>query len=91
MQKLITLQVQHIHLNQGVVPTTWAMTEDLWAQNYALIRKCNILIENIDVTPADEALKARMKGEAIFMRAFAHSELLKCFRRYSINAKSGVS
>src|SRR5687768_6836898 len=66
-------------INQGVIPTTWAYVEDLWAQNYALIRKCNVLIENIDQTPADESLKARMKAEAIFLRAFAHSELVKCF------------
>lgn len=77
-------------LNQGVIPTTWAYVEDLWAQNYALIRKCNLLIENIEQTPGDETLKSRMKGEAIFMRAFAHAELVKCFGGVPLMLKAGT-
>ncbi len=77
-------------LNQGVIPTTWSYAEDIWRQNYALIRKCNILIENIDQTPGDENLKARMKAEAIFMRAFAHAELIKCFGGVPLMLKAGT-
>jgi starch-binding outer membrane protein, SusD/RagB family len=77
-------------LNQGVIPTTWAYAEDMWTQSYELIRKCNLLIENIDQTPADESLKARMKGEATFMRAFAHAELLKWFGGIPLMLKAGT-
>lgn len=66
-------------LNQGVLPTTWAYSEDVWIQNYAVIRKCNVLMTNIGQTPGDEALKARMRAEAQFIRAFSYSELIKCF------------
>ncbi|OLY94690.1 hypothetical protein BUE76_06340 [Cnuella takakiae] len=66
-------------LNQGVIPTTWGYSEDMWNQHYAIIRKCNILLGRIDEVPGEATLKARMKGEAQFLRAFAYEELIKCF------------
>lgn len=66
-------------LNQGTLPTTWAYADDIWVQNYAVIRKANIFTEQIDQVPGDETLKARMKAEAKFLRAFAYAELVKCF------------
>jgi hypothetical protein len=66
-------------LNQGVIPTTWGYSEDMWNQHYAIIRKCNIMLESIDKVPGDAAVKNRMKGEAQFLRAFAYEELIKCF------------
>ena len=29
-------------LNQGVIPNTWAYAEDMWIQNYGVIRKAII-------------------------------------------------
>ncbi|HMF72826.1 MAG TPA: RagB/SusD family nutrient uptake outer membrane protein [Flavitalea sp.] len=66
-------------LNQGVLPTTWAYADDIWVQNYAVIRKANMFMEKIDAVPGDAALKARMKAEAQFLRAFSYAELVKCF------------
>ncbi|RYY61158.1 MAG: RagB/SusD family nutrient uptake outer membrane protein [Chitinophagaceae bacterium] len=66
-------------LNQGQLPTTWAYADDIWVQQYAVIRKANSFMEQIDAVPADAALKARMKAEALFLRAFAYGELIKCF------------
>jgi starch-binding outer membrane protein, SusD/RagB family len=66
-------------LNQGVLPTTWAYVDDIWTQNYAVIRKANSFMEKIDATPGDENVKKRMKAEAQFLRAFCYSELVKCF------------
>jgi hypothetical protein len=66
-------------LNQGVIPTTWGYAEDMWNQHYAIIRKCNIMLENIDKVPGEEARKKRMKGEAQFLRAFSYEELIKSF------------
>src|SRR6186713_534566 len=57
-------------LNQGVLPTTWAYADDIWTQNYAVIRKANLFMEKIDAAPADAAVKSRMKAEAQFLRAF---------------------
>lgn len=66
-------------LNQGVLPTTWAYSEDIWVQNYAVIRKANLFMEKIGEVPGDETLKKRLKAEAQFLRAFSLEELLKCF------------
>src|SRR6188474_2214459 len=66
-------------LNTGTIPTTWAYSEDIWVQNYAVIRKTNSFMEKIDAVPADAATKKRMKAEARFLRAFCYAELIKCF------------
>ncbi|MEO8403522.1 MAG: RagB/SusD family nutrient uptake outer membrane protein [Chitinophagaceae bacterium] len=66
-------------LNGGVLPTTWAYSDDIWTQNYAVIRKANSFMEKIGDVPGDATLKNRMKGEAIFLRAFCYAELIKCF------------
>jgi starch-binding outer membrane protein, SusD/RagB family len=77
-------------LNQGTLPTTWAYAEDIWVQNYAVIRKANIFMEKIDAVPADDALKARMKAEAQFLRAFSYAELVKCFGGVPLILKAGT-
>lgn len=77
-------------LNQGVLPTTWAYAEDIWVQNYAVIRKANSFMEKIDAVPGDENLKKRMKAEALFLRAFCHGELLKCFGGIPLMLKAGT-
>jgi hypothetical protein len=61
------------------LPATWAYADDIWVQNYAVIRKANSFMEKIDAVPGDENLKKRMKGEAQFLRAFCYAELVKCF------------
>lgn len=66
-------------LNQGTLPTTWAYADDIWTQNYAVIRKANSFMEKIDAVPGDATLKKRMKAEAKFLRAFCYGELIKCF------------
>jgi hypothetical protein len=56
---------------------------DIWAKTYQNIRKVNIFLQYIDNLPVNGAVqeqgKARMKGEACFLRAFFYHEL---YRRY---------
>ncbi|RYY53097.1 MAG: RagB/SusD family nutrient uptake outer membrane protein [Chitinophagaceae bacterium] len=66
-------------LNQGSLPTDWAYADDIWVGQYAVIRRANSFMEQIDAVPADETVKARMKAEALFLRAFAYGELVKTF------------
>lgn len=77
-------------LNQGVLPTTWAYAEDIWVQNYAVIRKANLFMEKIGEVPGDATLKNRMKGEAQFLRAFSYGELLKCFGGVPLMLEAGA-
>lgn len=49
---------------------------DEWGYHYSGIRKCNVLLENIEKVPGlGEELKNRMKGEARFVRAFHYFQL----------------
>ncbi|OQP67749.1 RagB/SusD family nutrient uptake outer membrane protein [Niastella populi] len=54
---------------------------DIWAKSYQNIRKANIFLKHIDALPVNdakqEAGKSRMKGEALFLRAFFYAELYK--------------
>ncbi len=54
---------------------------DIWAKSYQNIRKANIFLKHIDALPVNdakqEAGKYRMKGEALFLRAFFYAELYK--------------
>lgn len=77
-------------LNQGVLPNTWAYAEDVWIQNYGVIRKANTLLDKIDAVPGDEALKKRMKAEAQFLRAFCYEELVKCYGGVPLLLKAGT-
>jgi len=63
-------------------PSQWTMGE-IWNQNYAAIRKTNLVIEKADAitdpVPTDELTPGRLKGEALFLRAFFYFELAKRF------------
>jgi starch-binding outer membrane protein, SusD/RagB family len=54
---------------------------DIWAKAYQNIRKTNIFLQHIDHLPVNDAIaesgKYRMKGEALFLRAFFYQELYK--------------
>lgn len=77
-------------LNAGVLPTTWAYADDIWVQNYAVIRKANSFMEKIDAVPGDATLKKRMKAEAQFLRAFSYEELVKCFGGVPLMLSAGT-
>lgn len=49
-----------------------------WAFYYGGIKSCNLFLENIDKNIVlSDAIKTRMKGEARFIRAWHHSNLMK--------------
>jgi starch-binding outer membrane protein, SusD/RagB family len=49
-----------------------------WAYYYGGIKSCNIFLENVDKnTSLSDAVKNRMKGEARFVRAWHHFNLMK--------------
>jgi hypothetical protein len=76
----------HASLNVNLVqagdlnPTNFNFGIEMWQANYVLIRKANTLLARIDaVETTDAALKARLKAEARFLRAFGYAELVKAF------------
>lgn len=57
---------------------------EIWERSARGIRKANIFLENIDRTPmtsrvGGEQLKARWKGEALFLRGFFHFLLARVY------------
>src|SRR5690606_29782413 len=50
-----------------------------WSNNYFRIRQTNIFLENIEQTDFDEELKNRMKGEALFLRAYFYHNLMRMY------------
>ncbi|NSL90028.1 RagB/SusD family nutrient uptake outer membrane protein [Chitinophaga sp. Mgbs1] len=60
-----------------------------WANTYKNIRKTNLLLANIGGVPAngeaDEQLKQRLRGEALFLRSFFYFDLLKFFGPFIIS------
>ncbi|MFD2036942.1 RagB/SusD family nutrient uptake outer membrane protein [Belliella marina] len=51
--------------------------DNRWNSRYQAIRRANLFLENIDVTPGNEPLKTRMKAEARYLRAFYYFELVQ--------------
>ncbi len=54
--------------------------QEEWSNHYAGIKTTNILIENIDrIEDIDEDVRADMEGQARFIRAFLHFQLMTWF------------
>ena len=51
--------------------------DDAWNDSYTGIRKANIFLSKIDITPVDEQVKSNWKADARFLRAMFYFELTK--------------
>lgn len=61
--------------------------DEIWIQEYAVIRKCNIIIENIlnvDSKVIAKNTQLRIEAEARFLRAFCYFELARTFGKAPI-------
>lgn len=62
----------------------------IWNELYAIVRKCNILLSNIDKLPDDNAKadgftkKERLKGEGYFLRAWTYMYLTNLYGGVSV-------
>lgn len=50
---------------------------DIWSREYSYIQKCNIFLSNIDKVPGDPTEINRLKGEVMYLRAFAYFMLIR--------------
>jgi hypothetical protein len=50
-----------------------------WRQDYLIISRANQVLALIDAVDFDAAIKTNLKGEALFLRAFAYFELARYF------------
>lgn len=51
-----------------------------WNANYEVIKRCNMLIDNIDRVPIDDSAKEAYKAEATALRALMYCNLTSVFR-----------
>ncbi|WP_439415937.1 RagB/SusD family nutrient uptake outer membrane protein [Larkinella sp. GY13] len=62
---------------------SWVVTNGTitgsWSSSYAIISRCNILIEKSEAIQMDAALKARYQAEAKFLRALMYFNLVRFF------------
>lgn len=54
-------------------------TEQVWAQFYEMIYRCNLMIEQLPTIKGNKELLTRMEGEAHFMRALGYFYLIQLF------------
>lgn len=65
--------------------------EEIWNQEYKVIRKCNIIIERapgVEERILSAAEKKRVEAEARFLRAFCHFELARTFGKAPLIVKA---
>lgn len=67
-------------LASGTYDPSLPRLQEEWDFHYEGIKTCNILLDNIDrVEDMDDGVRAQMKAEARFLRAFQHFQLMTWF------------
>lgn len=75
----------HFFNNGSWTPSSTTFSSVEWTNNYASIRACNLFLAEIDNVPLsseyqfDAITRSYRKGEAIFLKAFFYSEMMKQF------------
>ncbi|GAB3639268.1 RagB/SusD family nutrient uptake outer membrane protein [Hymenobacter arcticus] len=64
--------------NWTVTPANGPISS-LWVHSFTGIARANTVINNVDAGTIDAALKTRLKGEALFLRAYFYFNLVKTF------------
>ncbi|MBR0195601.1 MAG: RagB/SusD family nutrient uptake outer membrane protein [Paludibacteraceae bacterium] len=59
------------------VTSSNTIVAEIYNSFYFCIHRCNVLLEHIDDVPMGDADKARIKGEAMFLRALSHFYLVR--------------
>ncbi|MEO6730385.1 MAG: RagB/SusD family nutrient uptake outer membrane protein [Ferruginibacter sp.] len=57
----------------------WVNNTYEWGEMYARIRATNVALENLATASFDAGLVSRLKGEAYFLRAHCHNQLLRYY------------
>ena len=68
-----------IQLKSWNIPPANGLVTTLWVHSFTGIARANTVINNIDAGTIDPALKSRLKGEALFLRAYFYFNLVKGF------------
>ncbi len=79
----------------GPTNTGWTNYTYEWGAMFTRIRACNLALQNLKTSTIDAGLKARLQGEAHFLRAYYYQQLLRYYggvpiikRTYSLGEKT---
>ena len=91
--KLSNFGTREIYFRQTTVQI--GMLGSMWSDAYSVINRCNNVLDVIDNNKITEngfdAKKGRIKGEALFLRAITHFELVRLFALpYDVNSTSNT-
>lgn len=79
-EDMVNLQAFYQITYQNTYTPTSANNKNHWEQLYALINQCNVIIAGLETAVAEDVITEDVadpyKGEALFLRALAHHELL---------------
>ncbi len=70
---------KHNDYYNGVLTSSNTTLPDTWNQIYKAIRDANNVIYNVPRIDMDESVRARIVGEAKFLRALHYFNLVRCF------------
>ncbi|MEH0153276.1 RagB/SusD family nutrient uptake outer membrane protein [Limibacter armeniacum] len=59
-----------------------------WEYGYRIVSRANSVLEGLDSSPAEESKKARLIGEAKFLRAFGYFHLVRIFGEVPVFTKT---
>jgi hypothetical protein len=84
---------QPLQYNLGNVSPQDDVIEAYWGQCYRSIYRANAILETVDKIndPANATLLARLKGEALFLRAFYYYGLLSYFDNVPLTTTSKIN
>ena len=75
-------------INDGVYNASNNVYSGYWTGSYAAIRKCNLVLENINDSPLNEDKINRYRGEVKFLRALFYMDIYFHFGRFPIVDKA---
>lgn len=61
-----------------------------WNTYYAQVRRANLALANLNRIQGNDIKKARLKGEAHFLRAFTYHDLLRFYGTKKVSSEGGV-
>ncbi len=63
--------------DEGITANRWV--EEIYRECYQIVARTNQILTTIDDAEFDESAKANLKGQALFLRAYAYFELTQLF------------
>ncbi|MDH7460683.1 RagB/SusD family nutrient uptake outer membrane protein [Chitinophagaceae bacterium 26-R-25] len=64
-------------LNKGTLTPDNLGNFDIWSLEFYNIQNCNTFLSKIDAVPGDSSVRNRLKGEVLYLRAFAYYMLVR--------------